>query len=191
MCGKVVTFESMRYFVHDFEGTKHRVCKACTQRAEGKALKFDPKTQRVRVVERRDIEIRKQCNICGKVFCYSPLDVAKNKQKANMAVLSAIGSLGGAMSGHYAASAVHQGNARNEMNGIVDYDKCPQCGSLDLRIMSKEEFLFAMKKRNAHTMMTGAALSSADELKKFKELLDMGVITQAEFDAKKKQLLGL
>lgn len=34
-------------------------------------------------------------------------------------------------------------------------------------------------------------ISTADELKKFKELLDMGVITQAEFDAKKKQLLGL
>ncbi len=33
--------------------------------------------------------------------------------------------------------------------------------------------------------------SSADELKKFKELLDMGIITQEEFDAKKKQLLGL
>lgn len=34
-------------------------------------------------------------------------------------------------------------------------------------------------------------VSAADELKKFKELLDMGVITQEEFDAKKKQLLGL
>jgi len=33
--------------------------------------------------------------------------------------------------------------------------------------------------------------SSADELKKYKELLDSGVITQEEFDAKKKQLLGL
>ena len=33
--------------------------------------------------------------------------------------------------------------------------------------------------------------SNADELKKFKELLDAGVITQEEFDAKKKQLLGL
>ena len=33
--------------------------------------------------------------------------------------------------------------------------------------------------------------SSADELKKFKDLLDTGVITQEEFDAKKKQLLGL
>lgn len=35
------------------------------------------------------------------------------------------------------------------------------------------------------------SLSPADELKKFKELLDCGVITQEEFDAKKKQLLGL
>ena len=33
--------------------------------------------------------------------------------------------------------------------------------------------------------------SAADELKKFKELLDCGIITQEEFDAKKKQLLGL
>ena len=33
--------------------------------------------------------------------------------------------------------------------------------------------------------------SNADELKKYKELLDAGVITQEEFDAKKKQLLGL
>lgn len=33
--------------------------------------------------------------------------------------------------------------------------------------------------------------SSADELKKYKELLDSGVITQEEFDTKKKQLLGL
>ena len=33
--------------------------------------------------------------------------------------------------------------------------------------------------------------SNADELKKYKDLLDSGVISQAEFDAKKKQLLGL
>ena len=33
--------------------------------------------------------------------------------------------------------------------------------------------------------------SNADELKKYKELLDAGIITQEEFDAKKKQLLGL
>lgn len=33
--------------------------------------------------------------------------------------------------------------------------------------------------------------SRADELKKYKDLLDSGVITQEEFDTKKKQLLGL
>ena len=30
-----------------------------------------------------------------------------------------------------------------------------------------------------------------DELKKLKELLDLGIVTQEEFDAKKKQLPGL
>ena len=33
--------------------------------------------------------------------------------------------------------------------------------------------------------------SNADELAKFKKLLDDGIITQEEYDAKKKQLLGL
>ena len=33
--------------------------------------------------------------------------------------------------------------------------------------------------------------STADEIRKFKELLDDGIITQEEFDVKKKQLLGL
>lgn len=36
-----------------------------------------------------------------------------------------------------------------------------------------------------------APRSEADELMKYKELLDSGVITQEEFDAKKKQLLGV
>lgn len=36
-----------------------------------------------------------------------------------------------------------------------------------------------------------STISPADELKKFKELLDTGVISQEEFEAKKKQLLGI
>jgi|GEM_PF-1576310 len=36
-----------------------------------------------------------------------------------------------------------------------------------------------------------ASISTADELKKFKDLLDSGIISQEEFDAKKKDLLGL
>lgn len=40
-------------------------------------------------------------------------------------------------------------------------------------------------------MVTAPSGSAADELKKYKELLDNGVITQDEFDKKKNQLLGL
>ncbi|WP_342538500.1 SHOCT domain-containing protein [Sporosarcina sp. FSL K6-1540] len=38
---------------------------------------------------------------------------------------------------------------------------------------------------------TTYSFSTADEIKKFKELLDDGILTQEEFDAKKKELLGL
>lgn len=41
------------------------------------------------------------------------------------------------------------------------------------------------------TPVVQQTISSADELLKFKQLLDMGAITQEEFDTKKKQLLGL
>ena len=39
--------------------------------------------------------------------------------------------------------------------------------------------------------VVGNTTSNADELKKYKDLLDSGVITQEEFDEKKKQLLGI
>ena len=45
--------------------------------------------------------------------------------------------------------------------------------------------------KNAPVSGVVQQLSPAEELKKFKELLDMGVITQEEFDAKKKELLGI
>lgn len=43
-----------------------------------------------------------------------------------------------------------------------------------------------------HTESTStSSISAADELKKYKELLDDGILTQEEFDAKKKQLLNI
>lgn len=44
--------------------------------------------------------------------------------------------------------------------------------------------------REVKTNKVQATFSSADELRKFKELLDMGIISQQEFDAKKKQIIG-
>lgn len=49
-----------------------------------------------------------------------------------------------------------------------------------------------LMKRQEETKNTSKAPDSvSDELKKLKDLLDSGIITQEEFDAKKKQLLGL
>ncbi|MEG0691933.1 MAG: SHOCT domain-containing protein [Oscillospiraceae bacterium] len=52
-----------------------------------------------------------------------------------------------------------------------------------------EILLTQQKSKTAPVQMQ--AVSSADELLKYKNLLDMGVLTQEEFEQKKKQLLGL
>ncbi len=41
------------------------------------------------------------------------------------------------------------------------------------------------------TTVIADVADDVEALKKFKELLDMGAITKEEFDAKKKQLLGI
>ena len=56
---------------------------------------------------------------------------------------------------------------------------------------SKGQYIFDGNKPPVNTVSTTIATSGADEIKKYKELLDSGIITQEEFDAKKKQLLGL
>jgi len=58
---------------------------------------------------------------------------------------------------------------------------------------SINDLLINRQKKNAEptTPPVTSSTSNADELKKYKDLLDSGIITQDEFDAKKKQLLGL
>lgn len=45
--------------------------------------------------------------------------------------------------------------------------------------------------RISKSSISNAKVSNADEIKKYKDLLDMGAISQEEFDAKKKELLNL
>lgn len=46
-------------------------------------------------------------------------------------------------------------------------------------------------KAQDNAVQSSTATSAADEIKKFKGLFDLGIISKEEFDAKKKQLLGL
>lgn len=59
-----------------------------------------------------------------------------------------------------------------------------------LRGERKEKSLEESKKRHVNSG-TFSGQSVADELKKFKELYDSGVISQQEFEEKKRQLLNL
>ena len=56
--------------------------------------------------------------------------------------------------------------------------------------VSKEVEIYKQAKNTPVTQVVNA-MSTADEILKFKQLLDMGVLTQEEFECKKKELLGL
>ena len=61
-------------------------------------------------------------------------------------------------------------------------------------ITKKSDYEIALKMQQRienYRLQPMTGLSSADEILKYKNLLDTGVITQEEFDAKKRQLLGL
>ncbi len=189
VCGKSA-FVSQT--VRDIEGKKHTLCLKCGKLVvDGeKAVKYDAVNHKLMLVDPEDAEVRKKCEVCGHIFCYNPDDIAKNKQHATDAALSALSGLSGAFGGNYTMSAVNAGNTNDSLDRIVDYNKCPKCGSRSLRELTKEEFQQEIQAAKAQ-QAPAAPVSAADELKKFKELLDSGVITQEEFDAKKKQLLGL
>lgn len=64
-------------------------------------------------------------------------------------------------------------------------------GSAVVCNMLKRSSLITPKTKKKVVVQRNEPISHADELKKYKELLDSGVISQEEFDAKKKQLLDM
>lgn len=62
-----------------------------------------------------------------------------------------------------------------------DYEK-----ALDLK-----EYIESVQDEQNNQSSLASESSEADEILKFKELMESGVITQEEFEAKKKQILGL
>ena len=189
-CGKQMSigmFAKTYYRVYEMNGLIHNCCAECCNQAvkAGKVLKYDEVNKKIIFVAPGDEVIRKKCE-CGYVFCYTGKDVAQNREQAKKALSASVTAIFTAGSN---TSATSLNRADHALNQIVDYNKCPQCGSPYLTIISKEEYEQEQQKKSGQN--TNVSPSPADELKKFKELLDSGIITQEEFDTKKKQLLGL
>ena len=144
--------------------------------------------EKVRAYEKLQKEgFRKCCNVCGHIFCYTFEDLEENQRLARSAVGSSVSALTGTLAGYRASGSTDLHTAEDKLSRIVDYSKCPKCGSKDIVDATDAD----IKRNKAPQGTVIQQTSSADELKKFKELLDSGVISQEEFDAKKKQLLGL
>ena len=138
--------------------------------------------------EKQNSEYRMRCNVCGHIFCYNDKDISKNLKNAGVGALSAIGGLTSILGGGTIFHTHHlQGQADRYADKIVDYSRCPSCNSTDISEIKNAE----VSQSNHSNHDTAFTVSPTEEIKKYKELLDSGIITQEEFDAKKKQLLGL
>ena len=78
--------------------------------------------------------------------------------------------------------------AINDENSVVFLE---ECNKKAVEIKNYIEEIILSRNNNQSNKSQSENFSAADEILKLKKLLDMGVLTQNEFDAKKKQLLGI
>lgn len=132
ICGKTVGL--IRYKIEITEDGKELwKCPECARK--GGMLNVNFTTGEVSIAP-ENFEIRKKCNVCGHVFCYSIGDLARNEEKKQSAMWSSVAGIAGALGGYYTASAVHSGNASNALGSVIDYNRCPMCGSRNILTLS-------------------------------------------------------
>ena len=134
-----------------------------------------------------------QCKICGQVFRYTDADIKRNSEIEKEAQNLEKHAFIDAICYNPILSAMDSQRAENKRNTKVDYSSCPKCHSTKLKRITKEELdkINENESKSPASEPTSAPTSNLDEIKKLKELLDLGAITEEEFDTKKKQLLGL
>ena len=126
---------------------------------------------------------------------YTGIDIVKanmNSQFAQVVFLTGMNAKNRAVGIDFGAS--------QNLNAMKDTNRILFCSGMfsfrktnDFAISVGTEIrkAFESYKNNDVIEVTGSTSSSADEILKYKNLLEQGIITQEEFDAKKKQLLGL
>ena len=179
--------------VPDVLGGYHKVCPNCGEFANrnNKILVYDMRQRRVIMVNPNQAYpfITKRCNLCGNIFSFDANDVYRNEEiKASMNRFASA-SVYNAFIGQTTVAQLQGNNMDSLANQIRDFNRCTKCGSTDLWVLSKQEY---DQIRNANNQpIQPQKPSEADEILKFKDLLDKGIISEEEFEAKKKQLLGL
>ena len=130
-------------------------------------------------IEELKREHRKKCNVCGEIFCYTGSDLARNEQLDKDATFAAGLSMISGLGGNSYHMYENEKQFQSYQNQIVDYNKCPKCGSRDLVEL------------DSNSQSKSSEDNAFEEIKKYKNLLDDGIISQEDFDKKKKELLNL
>lgn len=126
-------------------------------------------------------EYRKKCNVCGYIFCYTDEDIIANNEKRKLANRYRVGMVTqGLMGNNKIDWRYNQEKMEQSLSQIIDFSKCFKCGSTDIIDYNNE-------KQNEENV----SINNIDEIVKYKELLDNGILTKEEFDKKKKEILNL
>lgn len=132
-------------------------------------------------------ERRMRCNVCGHIFCYTYDDIKSNNTQSILAGLSALGSLASVAVGSRYDMYEQSKNMDRQSAKVKDFSRCPHCNSTNIQEMDQAELATSQ----TASLPVAPEVNIVEELKKYKELLDMDILTQEEFDTKKKQLLEL
>ena len=100
--------------------------------------------------------------------------------------------------GNVSGQHVQQGNPQmqyQQMAGNTQqrYQQMPNINTAQYQQPQYQQMLNTNQNQQmqANTQSTEQVLTLAEELKKYKELVDAGIITEQEYEEKKKKLLGL
>lgn len=149
-------------------------------------------------IEKRTTMHYKRCDACGRVFAVSEAELeyadrlmGSAAKDSVLGMISSASQLASGMYGAYVGKNMQE-QADKKMDQALTVGNCPYCKSSMTFDISEEDYDTLHQQQSYKDKPADqASVSVADEIKKFKELLDIGAITQEEFDAKKKQLLGL
>lgn len=149
-------------------------------------LELQGKLKKTIIVNENFVEIKQSSLLRGKSDKKIPINKISSvevKKPGLMAGFIQISELGANKNKGFSSGAYQAAGDENSVmfSSSSDYQK-----ALEIK-----EFIEQQMTKNTNPQVITQQVSAADEIQKFKNLLDQGIISQEDFEAKKKQLLGI
>lgn len=133
-------------------------------------------------------EHKMKCNVCSNIFCYTDSD--KSNSDLNL-VLTALACTSSALAKNKYDSYERGKIANSTAKNVRNFNICPFCNSRDIIEITNDTSTEAVQNNYATPSTTNDVQYITAELEKYKDFLELGLISQEEFDTKRKQLLNL